>query len=74
MSICVEAILVAGEVLAVNVLQKKLTDDGYRKADEVRKETAKEILQYMKNVRPFGGVLNWDIETLAKHYGVEVDE
>lgn len=45
----------------------------YRKAEEVRKQTAKEILQYMKNVRTLGGVLNWDIETLAKHYCVELD-
>ena len=48
---------------------EKIVNIGYRKADEVRKETAKEIL---KEVRQNAGG-RWLAE-LCEKYGVEVDE
>ena len=50
-------------------ISKHLVGEGYRKADEVRKETAKEIL---KEVRQNAGG-RWLAE-LCEKYGVEVDE
>lgn len=64
-------------------LAKYLIEEGYRKAEEVRKETAKEILQKLysnaeRNCN-LGGhcqeVIHIDdIIITAKEYGVEVDE
>lgn len=56
---------------------RRLCNAGYRKADEVRKETAKEILQYFYDLcskNPFGDydLCDHDIKELAKKYGVEV--
>lgn len=63
-----------------------LYDAGYRKAEKVRKETAKEILQtlydkcfkFVKRKRILGSftcyVASYDILELAKQYGVEVEE
>ena len=46
----------------------------YRKADEVRKETAKEILSYLKAVQERDELRNFDLDILSVEYGVEVDE
>ena len=52
-----------------------LYDKGYRKADEVRKETAKEILQWLYNLRKGGFSLNAsEVRRIAKDHGIEVDE
>ncbi|MCD8308454.1 MAG: hypothetical protein LUD19_01270 [Clostridia bacterium] len=47
-----------------------LAEAGYRKADEVRKETAKEILQ---EVGEYMSGYIW-FKELCEKYGVEVDE
>ena len=48
---------------------------GYRKADEVRKETAKEILCYLKATMTDGLLKNHEIlNALMREYGVEVEE
>lgn len=54
-------------------LSRSLYNAGYRKAEEVRKETAKEILQ---QVYDFLNDKNdkFDVFELAKEYGVEVEE
>lgn len=67
----------------VETIAKALYDAGYRKVDDVRKETAKEILQTLYNecyeINDETGesmgdfVSDDDILCLAKHYGVEVD-
>ena len=53
-------------------------DAAYRRADEVRKETAKEILQEIASVFYAVGdvfeLTRQDIQELAEHYGVEVEE
>lgn len=46
-----------------------IDDCGYRQADIVRKETAKEILQEIWNT---GGTI-LSIQQLAKKYGVEIN-
>ena len=52
-----------------------LQEAGYRKADEVRKETAKEILLYLKATITDGLLKNHEIlNALMKKYGIEVDE
>jgi hypothetical protein len=61
-----------------------LYDAGYRKADEVRKETAREILDMLYdkcseiNDETGEGMGNFvsddDILFLAKHYGVEIEK
>ena len=62
------------------LVAKVLIDAGYRKANEVRKETAKEILQAMNekmNMLTGCGVpyhVKQFMEEIAKKYGVEVDE
>ena len=56
---------------------ESVCEAGYRKADEVRKETAKEILQDL-----YDGVINAtyvimtrnSVKRFAEKYGVEVDE
>lgn len=67
----------------VETIAKALYDAGYRKVDDVRKETAKEILQTLydecseitdetgEGVGYF--VIDDDILCLAKQYGVEVN-
>ena len=53
---------------------KALIDAGYRKADEVRKETAKEIFQeWHSDLKIKGEDTNY-VRLLAKMYGVEVEE
>lgn len=48
---------------------------GYRKADEVRKETAREILLYLKATITDGLLKNHEIlNALMREYGIEVDE
>ena len=52
---------------------------GYRKAEEVRKETAKEIFSWLYGqikMSNYGILLlvSKDIKAIAKQYGVEVDE
>lgn len=62
-----------GESNCANCIAKKLTDAGYRKADEVRKETAKEILYYLKLTITDGLLKNHEIiNWLMKEYGVEL--
>lgn len=51
---------------------------GYRKADEVRKETARDIIAKMRNCTFHKGWLTYDydklVRDLAKEYSVEVDK
>lgn len=69
----------------VETIAKALYDDaGYRKVDDVRKETAKEILQALydkcSEINDETGesigyfIADDDILCLAKQYGVEVEE
>lgn len=66
----------------VETIAKALYDAGYRKVDDVRKETAKEIMQCLydkcyeiQNLRECGAhITPLDILQMAKHYGVEVEE
>lgn len=51
-----------------------LYDAGYRKADEVRKGTAKEILQEWADDNSSMGLDNTFVNNIAKKYGVEVEE
>ena len=61
-----------------------LYNAGYRKTEEIRKETAKEILQVLYDMcyeydgrKPdeiVGHIIPLDILRLAKRYGVEVEE
>ena len=59
-----------------------LYNAGYRKAEEIRKKTAKEIMQCLyekcyeiQNLREcVAHITPLDILQLAKHYGVEVEE
>ena len=66
----------------VETIAKALYGAGYRKVDDVRKETAKEIMQCLydkcyeiQNLREcVAHITPLDILQLAKHYGVEVEE
>lgn len=51
-----------------------LREAGYRKADEVRKETAREILEYLRAVQEKDELKNCDLDWIAMQYGVEVNE
>ena len=51
-----------------------IIEAGYRKSDEVRKETAKEILEYLRAVQEKDELKNCDLDWIAMQYGVEVDE
>ena len=52
-----------------------LFDAGYRKADEVRKETAKEILDKLLTIMPHGyEQVKAFVKVREEEYGVEVDE
>ena len=55
------------------VAEKMIGERGYRKADEVRKETAKEILCYLKATITDGLLKNHEIlNALMKEYDIEV--
>lgn len=67
----------------IYIFARRIYDACSRKADDVRKETAKEILQCIydkcyeiQNIRCGGiaHILPIDILQLAKHYGIEVEE
>lgn len=53
-------------------IAKQIYESGYRKADEVRKETAQEICRWLRSW------LKWDEEgvvmEIAEKYGVEAEE
>lgn len=51
-----------------------LQEAGYRKADDVRKETAKEILQVVYNEWFRSETIDLFVKNLAKKYGIKVDE
>lgn len=54
---------------------ENIVEAGYRKAYEVRKETAKEILRYLKATITDGLLKNHEIlNALMREYGIEVDE
>lgn len=55
-------------------LSKHIIEAGYRKADEVRKETAREILEYLRAVQEKDELKNCDLDWIAMQYGVKVDE
>lgn len=56
-------------------MSKHLVKEGYRKADEVRKETAKEILQGIYALCKERGQIQFDdVFYWAMKYGVGVDE
>lgn len=59
-----------------NCLEYKLKTMGYCKADEVRKETAKEILQELIDIMnaKCDDINADELNIMAKKYGVEVDE
>ena len=61
---------IPAEVLAWYLVQRK----GYRKADEVRKETAKHIKWSIINNLPFDDDAYEIIDEIFAEYGVEVDE
>ena len=56
----------------------KLYSAGYRKAEEIRKETAKEILNELidssNKITFFDCRMALGLDKLAKQYGVEVEE
>lgn len=68
----------------VETIAKALYDAGYRKVDDVRKETAKEILDMLYDMGIDNGILEWckifDVNgvSLAKQicekYGVEIEK
>ena len=69
-------------VFGTSSAAEKLIDAGYRKADEVRKETAKEILQMLVGRtlvnKEVDGYWFWtitadDVRFIAEKYGVEVE-
>lgn len=43
-------------------------------SDEVRKETAREILEYLRAVQEKDELKNCDLDWIAMQYGVEVEE
>ena len=51
-----------------------MTDAGYRKAEEVRKETAKWFIDFLYKYRLNDTISKQDILNFAEKYGVEVDE
>lgn len=51
-----------------------LYNAGYRKVDDVRKETAKEILQEWADDNSSMGLDNTFVKNIAKKYSVEVEE
>lgn len=53
---------------------KAVYDGGYRKADGVRKETAKEILDMLYNNIERKQFFETYIKTLARTYGVEIEK
>ena len=55
-------------------LSKDIIEAGYRKADEVKKETAREILEYLRAVQEKDELKNCDLAWIEMQYGVEVDE
>ena len=56
-------------------LSKALIKAGYRKADEVRKKTAKEIWGCFKGYKKEFRIIEWGmIKRIFQEYGVEVDE
>ena len=44
---------------------------GYRKADDVRKETLKEVF---KELSSYKTIMNFDIVDLSKKYGIELEK
>lgn len=58
----------------VETIAKALYDAGYRRVDDVRKETAKEILQEWADDNSSMGLDNTFVKNIAKKYGVEVEE
>ena len=63
------------EFVGIKRAAKEIISEGYRKADEVRKETAKEILQkwYNEDKATQGDSKDYILE-IAYDYGVEVEE
>ena len=59
--------------IITNKLAETLYESGYHKADEVRRETAKEILQEIYDEIDYYSCQP-AIEQLAKEYGVEVEK
>ena len=61
------------ELACADCLARHLIEAGYRKTDEVRKETAREILYFLKGYITDGLLKNHEIlNALIEHYGVEV--
>ena len=58
---------------AIDDVLKILDNAGYRKAEEVRKETAKEILKWIKGIKHIGS-LRSELDMIAIEYGVGVKE
>lgn len=54
-------------------LAVELYNADYRKADEIRKETVKEIIEILKGYN-YDGEIDELIDIVGKKYGVEVEE
>lgn len=75
-----------GGCMTDNEIAMSLVELGYRKADEVRKETAKEFIDFANNMchNYYPSIDNYcvsqkavplkDIRKFAREYGVEVEE
>lgn len=60
-------------LLSCKYAARLLVENGYRKAEEVKKETAKEILFYLKATITDGLLKNHEIlNALMKEYDIEV--
>lgn len=63
-----------GDCATVEDDMTALYEANYRKADEVRKETAKQIKRYIKNNLPLDGSSLELIDEIFEEFGVEADE
>ena len=62
-----------GESHCANCIAKKLTDAGYRKADEVSKETAKKISNWLNEHSCYEEHYQL-VDLFDEVFGIEVDE
>lgn len=78
--ICDDSGKICGERIttSTSIISERLLNLGYRKEEEVWKEAAREIINYIKGliVEPFYSVeiCEQDLRHIAKKFGVEVGE
>ena len=58
-------------LLKKKAIAKEIYNAGYRKADDVRKETLKEVF---KELSSYKTIMNFDIVDLSKKYGIDLEE